>query len=293
MKSCGRATPKVAVFQDLSGLGRCALSVALPVLSVMGAQACAIPTMALSVHTGGFGAVCKQELSGFMEGALRHWGELRIRFDAVYMGYMASDGQLALCDGFLDSQSAPGDHHAFVLFDPAMADCGRLYSGIQTSRVNAARAMCARADLIAPNLTEALLLLDLEPGERPIGQGELAKLLRDLIGLGCGASVITGVELMGGEHVNAYLAAGAEEPLLIPYEQVPERYSGTGDLFASALLGALLRGESAESGIRRAASFCQRAALRSYQAGAPVREGVQFEALLGELLPRNGDTERR
>lgn len=273
------AAKKVALAHDLSAVGRCALSVALPVLSFMGAQGCPLPTAVLSAHTGGFGTVARQDLTGFMRGAIAHWDSLALRFDAVYIGYLADDAQLELCAGLVAGQRALGA--PFVLIDPVMADHGRLYCGISEDRPERMRALCRGADLITPNPTEALLLLGREVGELevPMDEKKIGGLLEGLLALRARAALITGAQMADGRHVNAYLSGGGQAAL-IPYEAAEGSYPGTGDVFASVLLGAILRGESAETAVRRAADFVRAAVMRTNRLGTPVREGVQFEALL-------------
>lgn len=275
---------RVAVLMDLSGLGRCALGVAMPVLSAMGIQACAMPTAVLSAHTGGFGQMAKRDLSGFLREALAHWTELGIAFDAVSIGYLAADTQLSLTGGWLRQQKAVGS--PYILFDPAMADHGKLYRGISAIRPGLARALCAQADLITPNLTEALLLLGQSGSEAecPISEARLRELLCALLGMGCRSALITGVALEDGRHVNAHMAHGSDQALLVPYEPAEGIYPGTGDLFSSVLLGALLRGEPMESAVSRAAQFIRAAIEETNRKQTPAREGVLFEGLLGSLI---------
>lgn len=258
---------RVAVVMDVSAVGRCALGVALPVLSAMGLQACPLPTMLLSAHTGGFGEVAKLDTSDWLEAALQHYERERIEFDAVYVGYLAADDQVSLCARLIERQ-----RDAFVLVDPAMADHGRLYSGISPTRTDAFRELLPMADLVVPNQTEARLLtgLDDAPPEA---------LLRALLKRGSKAALITGLG-----DANIYQDPSMDVPLILPFERVPQSYPGTGDLFASVLLGALLRGDAAESAIQTAAAFVRKAVAFTNGLGAPPREGVVFEPLLSALV---------
>ncbi len=262
---------RALVMMDMSGLGRCALSVAIPVLSRMGIQAVPLPTALLSAHTGGFGAVEMLGLSGFVTGALDHYARLGERFDAVYAGYLVGDEQLSLLDRAMAQQP-----DALILIDPVMADHGQFYRGIGESRAEGYRQLLKKADLITPNETEARLLVG-AGAEAPV-----EALLSGLLQLGCKAALVKGVTLADGMGVNAYQAQDGA-PVLVPYEKAQGSYPGTGDLFASILLGAMMQGNTAERGIERAARFVRNAVTFTNGQGSPAREGVQLEGLLASL----------
>ena len=261
---------RAIIMMDMSGLGRCAMTVALPVLSAMDVQAVPLVTMLLSAHTGGFGEVEKCDLTDFARGAVAHYDRLGAKFDAVYAGYLANDAQAEILAQLIAQQ-----RDALVLIDPVMADHGKYYSGIGPGRADAYRGLIAHADVVTPNLTEAQLLTGLGDGAPP------EALLRGLLGLGCGAAVIKGV-MKDGRAANAYQARG--EAVFVPYEPAPGAYPGTGDLFASVMLGSMLRGEDAVSAVGRAAGFVRGAVIKTNEAGTASREGVRFEGMLGGLM---------
>ncbi len=248
-----KKAPRALVLMDLCAMGRCSLSVAVPVLSAMGVQACALPTMLLSAHTG-FAAPEKLPVDGWFERALMALADEP--FDAVYVGYLASDAQISGIERFW----ALRKDRPYLLVDPAMADHGRLYSGIGQSRPQALTPLLALADLATPNQTELIML----------GGADA------LLALGCRAVLTTG----GGR--NTCLSRGAQ-PVGVPYEELPGEYPGTGDLFASALLGSLLNGQDMERAISRAAAFVQTAIERTNAAGADPRHGVAFEQVLRHI----------
>ncbi len=258
---------RALVMMDMSGLGRCALTVALPVLSAMGVQAVPLPTGLLSAHTGGFGDVQIQGLTAFLGGALDHYERLGTRFHAVYAGYLMGDEQMTLLRRAI--QMSPG---AFVLIDPVMADHGKFYLGIGERRAEGYRALMPLADLVTPNKTEARILT------RAADDAPAEALLAGLLALGCRAALVKGVN-----GVNAYQAQGGA-PVLMPFDHVPGSYPGTGDLFASVLLGAMLQGNAAEQAIARAARFVRDAVAHTNEVGSAVREGVRFEGLLRNIL---------
>lgn len=271
---------RAAVFQDLSGVGRCALAVAMPVLSVMNVQPCPIPTAVLSAHTA-FPSVVMQDLTSYMRDAIGYWIQRDFIFDAILSGYLADENQAALIGGFIDSQRAKGA--PFVLIDPAMADHGRLYSGLKASMPDTMRALCARADLITPNLTEAALLTETPMRKSPLSEGEAALLLKGLLSLGCIGALITGVPMENGKTANLCATKPDGVYHRVSYMPLDAAYPGTGDLFAAVLLGGLLNGEALPLSMARATAFTYRAIERTAKLNTPQREGVQFEALLSDL----------
>lgn len=296
--------------QDLSCVGRSSLAAVLPTLAAAGVQPCALPTALLSTHYGGFGAPARAEESAFLSGALDHYERLGLAFDCVYSGYLSGEEQARLVErAFAQS---PG---ALRVVDPATADHGKLYSSVTPELCAAQARLCAQADVIVPNPTEAALLLGEDGAAGASGHDAMrhaALLLARFPHLRC--AVVTGAvaaDAAGGNaaaqsvsrwdafHADALPPAPEEkprgrqrgnvcavrgrEPVFLPYEAVPQAYPGTGDLFAAALTGALLNGVSETGAVRVAARFVSLSARRTQQAGADARFGVRFEPLLGAL----------
>lgn len=274
------AARRAAIFQDLSGVGRCALTVAVPVLSAMNVQPCPIPTAVLSAHTA-FPSVVVQDLTGYMERAIEDWREKEFAFDAVLSGYLASEEQAALIGGFVDLQKKK--RAPLVLVDPAMADHGRLYGGLPESMPAAMRELCGKADIILPNATEAGLLTGMTVGDKTLSERAAEALLKKLLELGCGCAMITGASLANGQTVNLCMSRGEDVFYQVAYTPLDAAFPGTGDLFASVVLGGLLRGDNAPCAMARATAFAYRAIERTMRLMTPPREGVQFEALLSQL----------
>lgn len=275
--------PRAAVFHDLSGLGRCALSVVMPTLAALGVSPCALPTALLSAHTA-YERPVQTDETDYLAAGLSHWRMLGARFDGAYTGYLASPAQArllteALCD--FESRGVP-----CRVVDPAMADHGRLYRAVSPDMPEAMRALCARATLITPNLTEACLLTDTPYPDAPLADAALAHLLDALRDLGCGAVLITGVPRARGAANVLATADGAR--LEIAYDVLPAAYPGTGDLLASVVTGGLLRGQTPENALRVATRFVRRAIENALRLGRPAREGVPFEPLL-RTLPAEGE----
>ena len=276
-------TPKVAAVQDLSGLGRCSLSVVLPVLSVMGAQCCPLPTAVLSAHTAfpAPGAAAFQDLTGAMEQTLRHWEALHTSFDAIYSGFLGSLQQIGVLRRLIQRFRRK---ETLVLIDPVMGDHGRVYRTYTPEMCEQMIQLAAEADLITPNLTEAALLLG-EPFDHiPASQAGIEEWLRRLSLGGKRSVVITGVSLAPKALGAGCLDARSGKIRFAMARQEPGQFFGTGDLFAAVLLGSLLRGETLSESTARAVDFIQKSVARTLAAGTPMLEGVQFEPLLRELL---------
>ncbi len=276
-------TPKVAVVQDLSGLGRCSLSVILPVLSVMGAQCCPLPTAVLSAHTA-FPIpeeTAFQDLTDNMEQTLRHWTALRTSFDAIYSGFLGSLRQIDVLRHLIQQFRR---RETLVLIDPVMGDHGRVYRTYTPEMCREMARLAAEADLITPNLTEAALLLG-EPFDRiPTSQAGIEAWLRRLSLDGKRSVVITGVSLAPKALGAGCLDNRSGKIRFAMARQEPGQFFGTGDLFAAVLLGSLLRGETLSESTANAVDFIQKTVSQTLAAGTPVLEGVQFEPLLRELL---------
>ena len=268
----------VAAIHDMSGAGRCALTVAIPVLSALGAQVCPVPTAVLSAHTAFPGAVIR-DLTDLLPAFLGHWRDLGLRFDAVYSGYLASPAQAEIVAGFLAEQP-----QALKVVDPVLGDGGRMYRALDPSMPERLRALCGAADLITPNLTEYALLTGAPYDEAPRTEAQAEAMLEALLErTSARAAVLTGLPMAGGA-ANAALAADGSFCLL-PFERLPASYPGTGDVFTSVVTGALLSGADLADAVRRAADYVAAAIAYTMACGTEVRHGVQIEATL-ELLRR-------
>ena len=177
---------KVAAIHDLSCYGRCSLAVILPVLSVMGMQCCPLPGTVLSTHTGGFGPVQRTDLTGQVDGTLRHWEELGLRFDGIYTGYMASAAQIHQA---MEAVERLSGENTQVVVDPVLGDHGKLYTSITTEMAQAMGDLCQKAQVITPNLTEVAILLGLAPDALLDQRGE--DLAVELSGQGQRSVVVT------------------------------------------------------------------------------------------------------
>lgn len=271
---------RVLAVHDISCVGRCSLTVALPVLSAMGFETSILPTSILSTHTGGFEGYTCRDLSGDMDPIADHWRSVGVRFDAIFTGWLGTDRHIARLNHLLEVFE---DNDAELIVDPVMGDNGRLYATLDRAYVAAMRAHCARADMLLPNLTEAALVTGTEyPGER-YDLAYVRDILRRLVDMGAKAAVLTGVRLTPNRIGAAALERDSDRLLYSESEFVPGMWHGAGDVFASALLGAHLQGDGMERSLERAVRFTARCIQRTQQAGTDERLGLQFEPELKTL----------
>lgn len=263
---------RVLTIQDLSCVGRCSLTVALPVLSAMGLECSVLPTAVLSTHTGFRNPQCislTEQLLPFVE----HWQANHIQFHAVSIGYLADPAQAQAVSGILDRLDAP-----LVVVDPVLGDDGRLYSRITSEHLQAMGQLCRRANVILPNLTEAAALTGL-PYRLSAEPVYLAELTGGLLELGAGAAVITGV-CWRDNAIGFYGQARGEAPFFYQGAYIPRQFHGTGDLFAAVFTGSLLGGASLTDAAAKAAEFV-RACVENTKEVTPC--GVEFEPQLYRL----------
>lgn len=275
--------PRIAAIQDISGFGRCSLTVVLPVLSAMGSQCCPLLTASLSAHTA-FPPSDKAtflDLTGQMERTTAHWAELGVTFDAIYSGFLGSADQIRIIERFY--QQFRGEHTR-VLVDPVMGDHGKPYRTYTPDLCAQMRQLADQADCITPNWTEAALLLDEDYADCPTEEGGIRNWLERLSLDGKRSVVLTGVSLTEGQIGAGYFDRITGTTGFAMAHQEPAHFPGTGDLFASVLLGALMRGDELPGSVEQAVDFVQRCVAQSIQIGTPPLEGVQFEPLLKELV---------
>lgn len=275
--------PRVAAIHDLSGLGRCSLTVILPVLSVMGAQCCPLPTAVLSAHTA-FPQpqlAAFQDLSDTMEQSLLHWEALGVGFDAIYSGFLGSSRQIGILRRAITSLR---QKETLILVDPVMGDNGKIYRTLTPEMCRLMGSLSRDAHIITPNLTEAAILLGEAPGARPAGQAGVEEWLERLSLDGQRSVVITGISLAEGTIGAGCLDRRGGKIRFAMSRHENGSFSGTGDLFASVLLGGLLRGETLSSAVAQSVEFVRECVAYTLAAGTPPLDGVQFEPLLGKLL---------
>ncbi len=266
---------RVLAVHDISGVGRCSLTVALPIISAAGVECSVLPTAVLSTHTGGFQGYTCRDLTEDLLPMARHWEKLGERFDAIYMGYLGSFAQMEM---MREVFSLLADEDTLIAVDPVMGDNGKLYAAFDMTFPPAMRSLCTHADLIKPNMTEAALLLGEEYRPGPYDRGYIEGLLDRLAeATGVGQIVLTGVYFDGEQLGAATLDAEKGKIEYIFGPNVPGLYHGTGDVFGSALVGALARGRSLGEAVRAAVDFTVAAIQTTAAAGTDIRYGVNFE----------------
>ncbi|MBQ3551432.1 MAG: pyridoxamine kinase [Clostridia bacterium] len=272
---------RIAAIHDISGFGKCALTVALPVISAAGIEVSAIPTAVLSTHTGGLKGYTCLDLTDEMPKIAHHWKTLGLTFDAVYSGYLGSERQIDIVSDFIDTFCQNG---SFAIVDPAMADNGKMYALLDMKFAKAMKRLCQKADIIVPNMTEAAFLLDREYFHGPYTKEYIESTVRELSRLGPKKIVLTGVCFE--ENTIGAASYDAESDTVTYYfrERVEGMFHGTGDVFASALTAALLRGKTLEKASEIAVDFTVDSIRRTAEGGTDHRYGVDFERGLGDLI---------
>ena len=273
---------RIVTVQDISCVGKCSLTVALPIISAMGTEAAGLPTAVLSTHTM-FKGFTFCDLTDEIEPIVAHWKKENMDFDAVYTGYLGSARQIALTKDLISKFKGA---NTLVLVDPAMADGGRMYTGFEKSFALEMATLCSVADIIVPNLTEASFML----GEEYVAEGYdeeyIKDMLKKLTALGCKTAVITGVSFEKDKL--GVMSYDSESGEYFSYfrERIPESFHGTGDVFASTFLGALMRERSVGDSLKIATDFtveCIKATLGNPQ---ERKYGVNFEEEIPYLVSR-------
>lgn len=266
---------RVLAVHDISGVGRCSLTVALPIISAAGVECSVLPTAVLSTHTGGFTGYTCRDLTDDLLPMARHWESLGEQFDAIYMGYLASFAQM---DMMREIFSLLADKDTLIAVDPVMGDNGKLYAAFDMTFPPAMLELCTHADLIKPNMTEAALLLGEEYQPGPYTKEYVEGLLLRLVQkTEARQIVLTGV-FFDEERLGAATFDGTTKEIAYIFgENVPGLYHGTGDVFGSALVGALVRGMLLSEAVRAAVDFTVAAIQTTAKAGTDIRYGVNFE----------------
>jgi pyridoxine kinase len=265
---------RALAIHDISCFGRCSLTVALPILSAAGVETAVLPTAVLSTHTGGFSGYTYRDLTEDVNPIAEHWTSLGLEFDAIYTGYLGSFEQIEIVSSLFDRF---GGENTLIVVDPVMADNGVLYAGFPSDFPDGMRKLCAKADVIVPNLTEAAFLLGREYHESPHTQQEIEELLRALADLGPRKVVLTGVSHDARSLGAASYDANADKVEYAFSTRIPMMYHGTGDVFASALTAALIEGVNLSGATRVAVDFTVAALSRTRESGTDNRFGVDFE----------------
>lgn len=270
---------RVAAIHDISCFGKCSLTVALPIISAAGIECAGIPTAILSTHTGGFSGYTFRDLTDDIMPVANHWKKEGITFDAVYSGYLGSADQIDLVCEAVDTF---GTDKTLLIVDPVMADHGKLYAGFPDSFPKEMVRLCAKADIITPNITEAAFMTDMPYMEAPHSKEYIESLLTGLRRFANGKIVLTGVCFKAGEIGAACMEGEKIEYIFTPH--VDAAYHGTGDIFTSALTCGILLGKSLGEAALIAAKFTAGCIKLTKEQYPEMKYGVNFEAQIPNLL---------
>lgn len=268
---------KLLTIQDISCVGQCSLTVALPVISACGIETCVLPSAVLSTHTAGFSGYTFRDLTDDMPAIKDHWVKEGIKFDSIYTGYLGSTKQI---EYVADIFEANGSEDCIKVVDPAMADNGKLYPGFDTEFVQAMKSLCGKADYVVPNITEASFLTDSEY-KTEYDSAYIDMLLDKLSVLGCKNIILTGVSYK--PETTGVVVYENGNYSYYEHEKLSNSCHGTGDIYASAFTGALVRGKTAYDAAKIAADYT----VKCIKATAKEDNhwyGAKFEPVLGELI---------
>lgn len=268
------AYQRILTIQDISCVGQCSMTVALPVLSACGHEICILPTAVLSTHTGGFENPVVQQLANNMAATREHWMRQGIAFDLIYTGYLGSMQAIQQAGKIMDTLLAPGGR---IVVDPAMADHGKLYKGFDDRYASAMKDLSCRADILLPNITEAAMMVGV-PFRETYDEAYIQTLLT---GLGGKDVLLTGVGFEPGQ--TGFALKTAEGITYGHHKRLEHNFHGTGDLYASAFVGALASGKSKYRAAEIASEFTLKSIRNTVDAPAHWY-GVKFETALPDLI---------
>lgn len=267
-------TNRILTIQDISCVGQCSLTVALPIISACGIECAVLPSAVLSTHTAGFTGFTCRDLTEDIPGIVSHWEKEKIDFSGVYTGYLGSTRQISMVEDIFAELCKQG----VKIVDPAMADNGKLYPAFDMEYVGAMKKLCGKADYLLPNITESCFLTGMDY-RTEYDRSYIDQLLEGLTALGAKNIVLTGVSYRPGKTGVVVLENGIYA--YYEHELLPNSCHGTGDIYASAFVGALMRGKSAYDAAVIAADYavaCIRATDKEHWYGAG------FEPVLGQLI---------
>ena len=270
---------RVLTIQDISCLGKCSLTIALPVISALGSETVILPTAVLSTHTMFKNFTCK-DLSDQIDPIAAHWQSENIEFDAIYTGYLGTVSQIDQMKELF--RNFKGDD-TLIIVDPVMADNGKLYPAFDMDYVKKNTELCSLADMIVPNITEASLMTGMEYREE-YDEAYIKELLGKLSELGAKITVLTGVSLEPGKTGIMGYDRTTGEYYVYQNQRIDAVYHGTGDLFSSTCVGEMMKGKDWRNAMRIAADYTAHTIEVTLQNPRKPWYGVDFEATLPELM---------
>ena len=268
---------KILTIQDISCVGQCSLTVALPILSACGLETCILPSAVLSTHTAGFSGFTFRDLTDDMPAIQEHWKKENIKFKAIYTGYLGSIKQVGYVRDILKTM---GTEDCVRVVDPAMADNGQLYSIFNQEYVDAMRVLCGEADILVPNITEACFLTG-EAYSESYDEAYIKTLVEKLAALGAKTVVLTGVSYEPKKTGVVVYENGKIE--YYAHDKIAKGSHGTGDIYASAFVGALMNNKSVYDAAKIAADYTVKCIINT-QGDSEHWYGAKFEPVLRELI---------
>lgn len=273
---------RIVTIQDISCFGKCSITVALPIISAMGVECAIIPTSVLSTHTGGFEGFTFRDLSEDIPKIKEHWLKYNLKFDTIYTGYLGSVQQI---EHVMDFARAFRSEDCLLFVDPAMGDHGRLYTGFDKDFPSHMARLCAMADIVVPNLTEASFMLGVEY-KSEYDEEYIKSILRSLCKMGAKKAILTGVSYEKDTQ-GAVLYDSERDEFISHFESnIPMSFHGTGDTFASVFAGALTRGMSEYDSLRLAVEFTVDCIKATIPDAKNHGYGTKFESCIPNLIEK-------
>jgi len=273
---------RILTIQDISCIGKCSLTVALPIISAFGVETAILPTAVLSTHTA-FKDFTFRDLTSDIEPIYNHWLKEGFSFKSIYTGYLGSLEQIGLIGDIFNKFKTAEN---FILVDPVMADNGKLYTGFDQNFADNMAKLCSKADVIVPNLTEASFMLHEPYVSDGYDEDYIKHILIKLTDLGCKIAVLTGVSFKNGElGVYGYDKTTGE---FFSYfrEKIPKSFHGTGDVFASSLCGAMTIGNNLLESLKIAVDYTVESINLTINNPNHNWYGVEFEKAIPYLVDR-------
>ncbi|MCR5102777.1 MAG: pyridoxamine kinase [Butyrivibrio sp.] len=275
---------RVLTVQDISCIGRCSLTVALPIISAMGIETAVLPTAVLSNHTAFENGFTFRDLTDDLDGILAHWKKDNFKFDAIYTGYLGSIKQISIVETIFKDFA---DKNQLKIVDPAMADGGKLYKGFDDEYAREMASLCASADIILPNLTEVCILTS-TPYREDFTKDEIKAMLKKLSDAGTPLVIMTGAT-EGKDKLGVLSYRKTDDSWHEYYgERMEHFFHGTGDVFASCLTGAFTRGADIDTAIKIAVEFVVDSIKKTEADEDRVWYGVNFEQAIPKLISMLG-----
>ena len=272
---------RIVTIQDISCIGKCSLTVALPIISAMGIETAVIPTAVLSTHTQ-FKGFTFRDLTNDIPEIAKHWKKEQFNFNAIYTGYLGSIEQINVLKKFFEEFKTDNN---FIFVDPVMGDNGKLYSGFDEKFALEMKELCKNADIVVPNITEACYMLQRKYKEE-YTEEEIKDLLIELTNLGPKYSILTGASFEIDKI--GVMAYNKEENKFYSYyrKKIPGKYHGTGDIFSSTLVGAIVNNNSLEDALKIAVDYVWETISDTYKEKGENTYGVNFEIKIPYLIDR-------